>query len=189
MKVALGQTEMMVNPIGFGGIPIQRLSMAESDAVVKKAVQEGINFFDTSRIYTDSEEKLGRIIFSVPREKIIIATKTFSRDGTSAIQDIETGLKFLRKGYIDLYQVHNLGNEQDLRKIQESGGVLEALTQAKQDGKIRYIGLTGHKPPILKKALEVFDFDTLQVPLNYIEQSCLVDLVPLAKKREWGLLP
>ena len=188
MLVPLGKTGLKVNPVGFGGIPIQRLTPGESDRVVKKALDMGINFFDTSRIYTDSEEKLGRVFSRYPREKFVIATKTFSRDGKAAEKDLETGLRMLKVDNIDLYQCHNVGSEEDVQKILAPGGVLEVLEKAQKDGKIKYIGITGHKPPILMKALKAYDFDTLQVPLNYIERACQNELLPLAKEKGLGII-
>lgn len=188
VQVPLGKTCLNVNPIGFGGIPIQRLSFNESDKVIKKALDMGINFFDTSRVYTDSEEKLGRVFIHFPRDRFVIASKTLSRDGKSAAADLETGLKLMNTDYIDLYQCHNISTEDQLEQILAPGGALETLQNAQKEGKIRYIGLTGHKPPVLKKALDAFDFDTLQVPLNYIEQSCLYELVPYARERDIGII-
>lgn len=188
VQVPLGKTCLNVNPIGFGGIPIQRLSPDESDKVIKKALDMGINFFDTSRVYTDSEEKLGRVFAHFPRDRFIIASKTFSRDGQNAAADLETGLKLMNTDYIDLYQCHNVSAEDQLDRILAPGGALEALQNAQQEGKIRYIGLTGHKPPILLKALDAFPFDTLQVPLNYIEQGCLDELIPFAKEKDIGII-
>lgn len=188
VQVPLGKTCLNVNPIGFGGIPIQRLSPNESDKVIKKALDLGINFFDTSRVYTDSEEKLGRVFAHFPRDRFIIASKTFSRDGKNAAADLETGMKLMNTDYIDLYQCHNISSEEQLAQILAPGGALEALQNARQEGKIRYIGLTGHKPPILKNALDAFEFDTLQVPLNYIEQGCLEELVPYAREKDIGVI-
>jgi predicted aldo/keto reductase-like oxidoreductase len=192
MQIPLGKTDLNVNPIGFGGIPIQRLSPRESDKVIEKALDMGVNFFDSSRIYTDSEEKLGRI-FSLPkyknkRDTFIIATKTFSREGKAAAEDLETGLKMVKSDYIDLYQCHNIRTDEDLQKILAPGSVLDVLQKAQKQGKIRYIGVTGHKPHVLIKALKAFDFDTLQMPLNYIEQSCLEELVPYAKEKGIGVI-
>lgn len=188
MHVPLGKTGMQVNPVGFGGIPIQRLTPEESDRVVHKALEMGINFFDTSRIYTDSEEKLGRLFSQFPRDSYYIASKTFSRDGQQAEKDLETGLKLLKTDYIDLYQCHNIGSESDLEKILAPGGALEKLQAAQQQGKIRHIGITGHKPPLMLKALKAFPFSTVQVPMNYIEQAALEELVPYARENKIGVI-
>ncbi|MCP4148570.1 MAG: aldo/keto reductase [bacterium] len=187
-KISLGRTGLKINPIGFGGIPIQRLSPTDSDIVVKKAVEMGINFFDSSRIYTDSEEKLGRILSSIKRDTLVIASKTFSRDGKNATKDLETCLEMFKTDYIDLYQLHNIGSQSDMDKVLAPGGALEALIKAKKEGKIRYIGLTGHKPPMVLNVLKAFDFDTIQVPLNYIETACLDQLVPYAKEKNLGII-
>lgn len=188
MQISLGKTGLKINPMGFGGIPIQRLSVEESDRVVNEAIDKGINFFDTSRIYTDSEEKLGRVFSQYPRDRVVIASKTFSRDAENAAKDLETGLKLLKTDYFDIYQLHNIGNEFDLQKVLAKGGALEALIKAKEQGKIRHIGITGHKPPMLIKALNSYDFETVQVPFNYIEQGCLDELVPLAKEKGMGII-
>lgn len=188
MHVSLGKTGMQVNPVGFGGIPIQRLTPEESDRVVRKALDMGINFFDTSRIYTDSEEKLGRVFSQYPRDSFYIASKTFSRDSEQAVKDLETGLKLLKTDYIDLYQCHNIGNEADLEKVLAPGGVVETLQAAQKQGKIRHIGITGHKPPLILKALKAFPFSTVQVPMNYIEQAALDELVPYAGENNIGVI-
>jgi predicted aldo/keto reductase-like oxidoreductase len=94
----------------------------------------------------------------------------------------------LKVDYIDLYQCHNIGSTEDVQKIMAPGGVLEVLQKAKKDGKIKHIGITGHKPPVLLKALKAYDFDTLQVPLNYIERACLDELLPAAKEKGMGII-
>lgn len=187
-KSPLGKTGLLVNPVGFGGIPIQRLSPEESDAVVGKALEAGINFFDTSRIYTDSEEKLGRVFPRFPRDHFYIASKTFSRTAQQALDDLETGLRLMKTDYIDLYQLHNISSEDDLNKVLAPGGVLEILSGAQKQGKIRFIGITGHKPPLLLKALHAFPFATVQVPFNYIEQICLEELIPYARANGVGVI-
>lgn len=188
IQVPLGKTGLNVNPIGFGGIPIQRLTPEESDKVVKKALDMGIHFFDTSRVYTDSEEKLGRVFPRYPRDTFIIASKTLARDAKSTTADLETGLKLMKTDYIDLYQCHNISDEEQLDQVLAPGGALEALEKAQGQGKIRHIGVTGHKPPVLMKALKAYDFATLQVPLNYIEVTCLEELLPFAKEKGLGII-
>lgn len=186
--VPLGRTGLKVNRIGFGGIPIQRLSFEESDKLLETALDMGINFFDSSRVYTDSEEKFGRVFSKYPRDKFIIASKTFSRDGKNAVADLETALKLLKTDYIDLYQCHNIASEEQFQQTLAPGGAIEALQKVQKEGKIRFIGVTGHKPPILMRALKAFDFATVQVPLNYIEQACVPELLPYAKEKKLGII-
>ncbi|MCU0287015.1 MAG: aldo/keto reductase [Acidobacteria bacterium] len=188
IHVLLGKTGLKVNPIGFGGIPIQRLTFEESDKLLKTALDMGINFFDSSRVYTDSEEKFGRVFSQYPRDKFIIASKTFSRDAENATADLETALKLLKTDYIDLYQCHNISGEDQIEKTFGPHGAIEALLKAQKEGKIRFIGITGHKPPILMQALRIFPFATVQVPLNYIEQACVPELLPYAKEKGLGII-
>ncbi len=184
-KVRLGKTDLEVNRIGFGGIPIQRLTVEESDRVVRKAVDSGINFFDTARVYTDSEEKLGRILHEV-RDKVYIADKCFRRSAEEAAEDIDISLKNLNTDYIDLYQIHNISSEEVKDKVMGPGGAYEALVAAKKQGKIRHIGVTGHKPWILMEVLE--KFETVQFPMNYIECDAQKELLPRAKELGLGTI-
>ena len=187
MEKRLGNTTMMVKQIGFGGIPIQRLKPEESDKVIEEAVDKGINFFDTARIYSDSEEKLGRIL-SKHRKKVFIATKTYSKDGNGVKKDMEKSLQMLKTDYIDLYLCHNIGSEAELKQILSPNGALEAIQKAKKEGKINHIGVSGHKPWIMKQCIKTFEFDVLEIPFNIIENKCLDELVPLAKKRKIGIV-
>jgi predicted aldo/keto reductase-like oxidoreductase len=184
-RIELGRTGMLVNRIGFGGIPIQRLSFEDSDRLLEKAFDSGINFFDSARAYTNSEEKMGRV-FPKYRDKVYLASKTLNRTADGAAADVEISLKNFKTDYIDLYQCHNIPNEADLEKILAPGGVLEALIKAKEAGKIRHIGVTVHKPWIGVKALG--HFETVQVPFNIIESAALENLIPEAKKKKVGLI-
>ena len=172
METILGKTKIKLKRMGFGGIPIQRLKLKESDRVIQKAVDEGINFFDTARIYTDSEEKLGRIL-SKYREKVFIATKTYSKDKEGVIRDLDASLKMLKTDYIDFYICHNVSSEGELKQILSSNGAMEAILKAKKEGKINHIGISGHKPWIVIKAIKDFDFEVIEIPFNIIENKCL----------------
>jgi hypothetical protein len=185
--ITLGKTNLTVRRIGFGGIPIQRLTPGESDRVIGRAVEMGINFFDTSRIYTDSEEKLGRVLPPY-RHKVVIASKSYSRDSENIRRDLETGLQKLRTDCIDLYQCHNIGSEKELDQVLAPGGALEALDRAQQQGKIRFIGISSHKPWILEQAVTAYDFKTIQFPFNIIESACQQELIPLAKEKGIGTI-
>ncbi len=183
----LGKTHLRVKRIGFGGIPIQRLTFAEAERVIKKAAAAGINLFDTSRIYTDSEEKFGRVLKD-HRQDVVIASKSYSRTGKGMGADIETSLKALQTDFIDLYQCHNIGSDEELGQILGPAGALEGLLRARKEGKIRYIGISGHKPRILLKSLQAFDFDTIQVPLNIIEGAAVDELIPYANREKIGVI-
>ena len=186
-EVQLGATALKIVRMGMGGIPIQRLELKQSDLVLEKALAAGINFFDTARIYTDSESKFGRIL-SRHRDQVIIASKSFSREAAVILQDIDSSLKQLQTDYIDIYQCHNVASENDLAKALADDGAVAGLVKAKEQGKIRHIGLSGHKPRMVKKALSLFPFETIQIPCNFMETDALADLIPLAKQRQVGVI-
>ena len=178
---------MKILRMGMGGIPIQRLDAASSDRVLEKAVASGVNFFDTARGYTDSESKLGRVL-SRHRERVVIASKSFSRNATTIMADIECSLNNLRIDHIDIYQCHNVASEADLEKILAPDGALVGLVKAKEQGKIGHIGISGHKPRILTKALARFAFATIQVPCNFMETEAVQELIPQARRQGVGVI-
>ncbi len=173
--------------MGMGGIPIQRLDAQCSEKVLEKAVENGINFFDTARIYTDSESKFGRVL-SRHRDRVVIASKSFSREAGAIGRDIDDSLQQLRTDHIDIYQCHNVASESDLEKILSVDGAVAGLLRAKEQGKILHIGLSGHKPRIVAMALERFAFETIQVPCNFMETEVFKDLIPRARKRGVGII-
>ena len=105
-KIKFGRTNLMVSRVGFGALPIQRISLEDAGYLLRKAYDNGINFFDTARGYTDSEEKIGYALSDV-RSNIIIATKTHAKDKKTLFKDLETSLKTMKTDYIDIYQLHN----------------------------------------------------------------------------------
>jgi predicted aldo/keto reductase-like oxidoreductase len=186
-EVRLGATGLKVMRMGMGGIPIQRLSTDQADRLLENAVGAGINFFDTARIYTDSESKFGRVL-SRHRGQVIIASKSFSRGAASILQDIDSSLAQLQTDYIDIYQCHNIASEDDLAKALADDGALAGMVKAREQGKIRHIGLSGHKPRTVQKALSSFPFATIQIPCNFMETDALAELIPLAKKMQVGVI-
>jgi predicted aldo/keto reductase-like oxidoreductase len=186
-EVSLGATGLKIMRMGMGGIPIQRLSTGQADRLLENAVAAGINFFDTARIYTDSENKFGRIL-SRHRDQVIIASKSFSRDAAAIMRDIDASLQQLQTDYIDIYQCHNIASESDLEKVLAVDGAAAGLVKAREMGKIRHIGLSGHKPRIVAMALERFPFATMQIPFNFMETDALAELIPMAKERQIGVI-
>jgi len=126
--ITLGKTGLKVSRLGFGGIPIQRVDAETTKALVKDMADKGINYIDTARGYTVSEEFLGEALEGL-RDKFILATKSMARTKEAMAADIETSLKNLRTDYIDIYQVHN-ATLKDIELVTAPGGALEALLEA-----------------------------------------------------------
>jgi predicted aldo/keto reductase-like oxidoreductase len=187
LELKLGKTNIKVNRIGMGGIPIQKLKASESDKLLKKAVELGINFYDTARIYTDSEIKLGRIL-SKNRDKVFIATKTYARRGDAIEKDLDTSLRNLKTDYIDFYLCHNISSENDIEEIFLKDGAIEIFLKVKDKGKIKHIGFSAHKPWVAIKLINKFDFELIQIPFNIVETSSSEELIPLARKKQIAII-
>ena len=186
-KRILGRTGLAVTALGFGALPIQRCTMDEAGPVLHAALDAGVNFVDTARGYTDSEEKIGRHIAS-RRQEYYLASKSFSRDKAGMARDIDISLSKLQTDYIDLYQVHNIKTRADIDAVFAPGGALEALEDARQAGKIGHIGVSGHNMELLVEALGSGRFSTVQAPFNFVESQAEEALFPLARKENIGII-
>ena len=162
------QNRMEVSRISFGGIPIQQLNQEDSNKLIEKALEQGINFIDTARGYSVSESLIGGALQG-KRQQVFLATKSMARDKEGFKQDIETSLNNLKTDYIDLYQLHNITNLQEFEKVMAKGGALEALQEYRDKGVIKHIGITSHSVDIIEKALEYDVFETIQYPYNAVE--------------------
>ena len=165
----LGKTGLKVSRMGFGGIPIQKIDEEGTRKLLREMAEKGINYIDSARGYTVSEQYIGYGLEGI-RDKFILATKSMSRTKDAMAADIETSLKNFRTDYIDLYQVHNPSMEQ-LDQVIEKGGALEALREAKKAGKIGHIGLTAHSTAVFERALELDWVETIMFPYNIVEQQ------------------
>ena len=163
----LGKTGLKISRVGFGGIPIQRISSEEAVALLDAVESAGINYIDTARAYTVSEEFIGQALVG-RRDKFIIATKSMARTYETMKADIETSLRNLRTDYIDIYQVHNPSPEQ-LETVIAPGGALEALQEAVREGKIGHIGLTAHSLEVFEKAVNYPWVETFMFPYSIVE--------------------
>ena len=163
----LGKTGLKISRLGFGGIPIQRIDGEGTKKLMHKLMAAGVNYIDTARGYTVSEEYLGYGLEGI-REHFVIATKSMARTKEAMAKDIEISLKNLRTDYIDLYQIHN-PSEKDLETVQAPGGALEALLEAKAAGKIGHIGVTLHAEDLLKKTVYLDWPETIMFPYNLVE--------------------
>lgn len=167
----LGLTGLKVVPVGFGGIPIQRLDQSDVNALIHQMMAEGINFIDTARAYTSSEMMIGKALEGGKREHFIIATKSMSRDYANMKADIETSLKLLQTDHIDLYQCHLVKDMDQYAKIMSEDGAYKALLEAKSEGKIGHIGITAHSAEFMSEIIEQMPFETLQFPYNLVEKQ------------------
>jgi len=163
----LGKTGLKISRLGFGGIPIQRIDAEGTKVLVQKLLETGVNYIDTARGYTVSEEYLGYALEGI-RDKFIIATKSMARTKEAMAKDIDISLKNLRTDYIDLYQIHN-PTAADLEQVQAPGGALEALQEAKSAGKIGHIGVTLHSVDLFKEAVNYEWAETIMFPYNIVE--------------------
>ena len=184
VNVTLGRTGITVNRNGFGALPVQRVSDDEAVKLLRKAYDNGINFFDTARSYTDSEHKIGLALSDI-RGKIIIATKTPSTTVEGFWSDLEKSLSLLKTDYIDIYQFHN---PSFCPKPNDGTGLYEAMLEAKKQGKIRFIGITNHRLPVATEAVESGLYDTLQFPFSYLADQKDEDLIKLCKDKKVGYI-
>ena len=182
--VTLGSTGICVNKNGFGALPVQRVSIPDAVVLLRRAYEAGITFFDTARFYTDSEVKLGEA-FEGMRSKIYIATKTGATTAEGFWKDLETSLGNLKTDYIDLYQFHNPAF---CPKPGDGSGLYEAMLQAKEQGKIRHIGITNHRLSVAEEAIASGLYETLQFPFCYISGEKELELVKKCKEKNMGFI-
>ncbi|MGI5920541.1 MAG: aldo/keto reductase [Syntrophomonadaceae bacterium] len=182
--VTLGQTGIIANKNGFGALPIQRVNRDEASLLLKKAYQNGLNFFDTARFYTDSEEKIGYALSAV-RNNIYIASKTTASDPKEFWEHLQVSLRLLKTSYLDIYQFHNPAF---CPKPGDGTGLYEAMLEAKERGMIRHIGITNHRLPVAIEAVESGLYETIQFPFSYLATEKEIELVKLCRERNVGFI-
>lgn len=182
--VTLGRTGITVNRNGFGALPVQRVSKEEGTRILRKAYENGIRFFDTARAYSDSEEKIGLALSDV-RDQIIIATKTMASVPEKFWQDLHMSLSLLKTDYIDIYQFHNPAF---CPKPGDGSGMYEAMLEAKEQGKIRHIGITNHRLAVAQEAVESGLYETLQFPFSYLASEKEEALVKACAEKNIGFI-
>lgn len=186
-KRLLGKTNFEVSIIGFGGIPIQRVDKDMAVKMLQEALNGGINFIDTARGYTISEELIGSALEEIGREKFILATKSLNRTYEGITEELHTSLKLLHTDYIDLYQLHNVKSLDDLELVLREGGPLQAIKDAKTKGLIKEIGISSHSKDVLEIAIDTGEFSTIQFPYNAIETQG-EPIFEKAKKNNIGVI-
>ncbi len=186
-KIRLGKTGLMVSRLGFGGIPIQKVSESEAIAVVRRCLELGINYIDTGISYTTSEERIGKAIAG-RREDVILATKSRARDRETMESHIKLSLKRLGVEYIDLYQFHNVTQPGEMEAVLAPNGPLTVMEAAKKAGLVRHIGVTSHTIALAIKLVKTGRFETIMVPFNFVELDAAKELLPLTRKLDVGFI-
>ena len=190
-SVNFGATGRKVTVVGLGGEGVLRTfdRGKEAQMVIRAAIEQGITYFDSARVYSDSELYYGSIWKQDPtlRQSVFQTSKSASRNKEGALADLAGSLKRLQTDYLDLWQIHDVRTEEDLQAISRPGGALEAFVEAKDKGFVRFIGVTGHHSPhILTNAVEEWPVDSVLLPVNPVEEilgGFLTHTLPAAKKK------
>jgi predicted aldo/keto reductase-like oxidoreductase len=172
-KNILGKTGIEVSCLGFGGIPIQRLTENEAVEIIKELKNHGINFIDTAIGYTVSEGYIGKALKELGRDSFYIATKAMGYTYDTMKAFIEQSLRQLGVDYIDLYQIHNVSKQEQFDNVISENGAFKALVEAKEKGLIKHIGVTSHNITMLEKFLDYDIVETIQFPFNIVEQQAV----------------
>ncbi len=184
VTVRLGKTGITVNKNGFGALPIQRTEKEEAVRLLHKAFDGGIEFYDTARMYTDSEEKLGAA-FSDRRRRVTISSKTGAATAEGFWKDLETTLRNLKTDYLDLYQFHNPAF---CPKPDDDSGIYDAALEAKKKGMILHIGITNHRLNVAQEAIDSGLYETLQFPFCYLSGEAEFQLLEGCRRQDMGFL-
>lgn len=183
-KTRLGRTGLMVSRSSFGALPIQRISFDDAKRLLLKAYNNGINFYDTARVYSDSEEKIGYALSDV-RKDIILATKSTATDKKTLLQQLEISLKNMKTDYIDILQLHNPGV---LPNPDDPESSYAGMIEAKRKGMVRFIGITNHRIKTASEAVESGLYDTMQFPLSSLSSEVDLKLVEQCREKDVGFI-
>lgn len=179
-----GSTGMKVSRTGFGALPIQRISDQEAVEILHAAYDAGITFYDTALGYPTSEHKLG-LAFADRRDKIVITTKSPAKDGKTLLADLDHSLADLKTDHVDVYQFHLAPK---CHRPGEADGLYEAMTKAKEQGKVRHIGITTHKRDVAVEAANSGLYESIQFPFSYLSDEGDHDLVRLCEQKKIGYI-
>jgi len=188
----LGRTGYSATLLGLGGEGVLRTFDREekAQAVIQAALEAGINYFETARAYSGSEAYLGRGLRGL-RDKIFLTSKSHGRTRRDAEAHLHITLTKLDTDYLDLWQVHDVRTLEEVEALSAPGGALEVFHKAKKEGKARFLGVTGHHDPeVLRRAMAIYDFDTVLLPVNPAEPQdrSFLPLAAEAQARGMGVI-
>ncbi|NQW18988.1 MAG: aldo/keto reductase [Chloroflexi bacterium] len=162
-----GKTGENLSIVAFGGIVVKDVSAAEAADHVGWSIDQGVNYFDVAPRYGNAQEMLGPALEPY-RNDVFLACKTGERDAAGAQAELENSLRLLRTDHVDLYQMHAMTTREDLEMATGPGGALEVFTRARDEGKVRYLGFSAHSAEIALELLDMFDFDSILFPINFV---------------------
>jgi aryl-alcohol dehydrogenase-like predicted oxidoreductase len=189
----LGRTGVKVTSIGLGGEGILRTFNHDRDAyaLINRAIDLGVNYFESARAYAGSESYYGGSL-KERRKDIFLTSKSHARDKGGALAHLHETLENMHTDHLDLWQVHDMRTEEEIRQVFGPGGAIEAFLEAKEKGLTRFIGVTGHHDPsILGKCINLADFDTVLMPVNPAEmhyKSFIETVIPVAENKKMGII-
>ncbi len=186
-KAILGTTGLEVTRLGFGGIPIQRVSEREAVETVIHALEMGIDFIDTSRAYTTSEARIGRALKEVGK-RVIVATKSQQQFADKIRADVDISLRELQRDTIELYQCHFVRDMEAYHRVVSKGGALEGLLKARDEGLVEHIGITSHSLDVLDRIIDDGLFETIMVCYSLLEPKAEERVIPKALARNIGVI-
>ena len=181
----LGKTGLRISEVGVGGIPIQRADGETAKVLMAAAAEMGVNFLDSARAYSVSEQYLGDALVGI-RDKFVIATKSGAKTKEEMARDVQISLDNFHTDYIDLYQLHN-PKPSDVEAIIGPGGALDALKEAKEAGKIGHIGVTLHSKELFAQFLNYDWVETIMFPYNIVETQAQ-ELIAACKEKNIGFI-
>lgn len=168
----LGRTGREVSIVGFPGLCLMRLDQDGANRTVRDAFERGVNYFDNAPAYGkdgECEVKMGPALRGLDRDKIFLACKTKARDADGARKELERSLERHQTDHFDLYQLHHLVTVDEVEKALGPGGAIETLLEAREQGKLRWIGFSAHSTKAAVTALKKFNFDTVMFPISFAE--------------------
>jgi aryl-alcohol dehydrogenase-like predicted oxidoreductase len=192
-KRRLGRTEHKSTLVSFGGACFYKISQKEADRTMKLLIEKGINHIDVAPEYGEAEERIG-LWMKRYRAELFLACKTLMRTKRNAYSELHRSLKRLHTDYLNLYQLHSVDELSELETVLGPGGAMEAILEAKAQGILQFIGITSHRLDLIIRALELFDFDTIMFPFNFIfyadrgYRTRFEKLMKIVQKRDIGVM-
>lgn len=186
-KNKIGNTDLEVTHLSFGGIKIHRNMPDKAENIVSKALDLGINYIDTARCYGDSEVLIGAVMKD-RRNECYLSSKSIRRSKAETAEDIDISLKNLNTDMIDIYFCHDISRDQNYEQIMSESGSLAAIKEAQKAGKIRYTAISMHRADLAVKAIKTGEFDVIMLSINLFDQEFITDVIPIARQNGVGIV-